>query len=149
MTAKGGDGAISAATVNWVTQTAFEPPLIAIGVKADSGLYANLKEGAAFWPQHVGQGRAGHRLRLFQNRPTLKTASSTARPIMMGPPGRRSSTRPLERSSARSPRSSPAADHHIVIGEVVDAHQSGAIDGRPDAAILEMKELGDNVFYGG
>ena len=23
------------------------------------------------------------------------------------------------------------------------------ITGRPDAAILEMKELGDNVFYGG
>jgi hypothetical protein len=23
------------------------------------------------------------------------------------------------------------------------------ISGRPDAAILEMKDLGDNVFYGG
>ena len=24
-----------------------------------------------------------------------------------------------------------------------------AIEGRPDAAILEMKDLGDNVYYGG
>ena len=40
-------------------------------------------------------------------------------------------------------------DHHIIIGEVIDAHLPGVIDGRPDEAILEMKELGDNVFYGG
>ena len=40
-------------------------------------------------------------------------------------------------------------DHHIVVGEVVDAHVAKPITGRPDAAILEMKELGDNVFYGG
>ena len=40
-------------------------------------------------------------------------------------------------------------DHHIVVGQVVDAHVQKDMDGRPDAAILEMKELGDNVFYGG
>ncbi|MDA0240104.1 MAG: flavin reductase family protein, partial [Proteobacteria bacterium] len=40
-------------------------------------------------------------------------------------------------------------DHHIVIGEVTDAQVAKAPDGRPDEAILEMKELGDNVFYGG
>jgi hypothetical protein len=32
---------------------------------------------------------------------------------------------------------------------VVDAHLSKPISGRPDVAILEMKDLGDNVFYGG
>jgi hypothetical protein len=30
-----------------------------------------------------------------------------------------------------------------------EAHLPKPITGRPDAAILEMKELGDNVFYGG
>ena len=44
MTAKGGEGGLAAATVNWVTQTAFDPPLLAIGVKADSGCYAAVKE---------------------------------------------------------------------------------------------------------
>ena len=38
---------------------------------------------------------------------------------------------------------------HIVVGEVVEAHQKGPFTGRPDSAILEMKDLGDNVFYGG
>ncbi len=40
-------------------------------------------------------------------------------------------------------------DHHIFVGEVVEAHVNKAPAGRPDAAILEMKDLGDNVFYGG
>ena len=40
-------------------------------------------------------------------------------------------------------------DHHIVVGEVIEAHLNKALGGRPDANILEMKELGDNVFYGG
>lgn len=34
------DGAIAAATVNWMTQTAFAPPLLAVAIKADSGTYA-------------------------------------------------------------------------------------------------------------
>ena len=40
-------------------------------------------------------------------------------------------------------------DHHIIVGEVVEAHLNKPLSGRPDAAILEMKDLGDNVFYGG
>ncbi len=40
-------------------------------------------------------------------------------------------------------------DHHIVVGEVIEAHLNRPLSGRPDAAILEMKDLGDNVFYGG
>jgi flavin reductase (DIM6/NTAB) family NADH-FMN oxidoreductase RutF len=40
-------------------------------------------------------------------------------------------------------------DHHIVVGEVTEAHLQTAPEGRPDAAILEMKDLGDTVFYGG
>ena len=40
-------------------------------------------------------------------------------------------------------------DHHVVVGEVVEAHISKAPTGRPDAAILEMRDLGENVFYGG
>src|SRR5216684_3748893 len=40
-------------------------------------------------------------------------------------------------------------DHHIIVAEVIEAHLPNPIPGRPDAAILEMKDLGDNVFYGG
>ena len=40
-------------------------------------------------------------------------------------------------------------DHHIVIGEVVDARLVKHPEGRPDEAILYMKDLGEKVFYGG
>jgi flavin reductase (DIM6/NTAB) family NADH-FMN oxidoreductase RutF len=39
LTADDGNGNIAAATVNWVTQSAFAPPLVVVGVKADSGTY--------------------------------------------------------------------------------------------------------------
>jgi len=32
-------------------------------------------------------------------------------------------------------------DHHIIVAEVVEAHLNRPIAGRPDAAILEMKDL--------
>ena len=34
------NGQTAAATVNWVTQTSFDPPLVAVAVKADSGARA-------------------------------------------------------------------------------------------------------------
>ncbi len=56
LTAKAADGALAAATVNWVTQTAFEPPLVAVGVKSDSGAYGILRESRAFTLNMLGKG---------------------------------------------------------------------------------------------
>ena len=39
---------IAAARVNWVNQTAFAPPLVAVGVKTDSGAYDIAKEAGGF-----------------------------------------------------------------------------------------------------
>ncbi len=39
---------IGAATVNWVTQTSFAPPLVAVGVKADSGTHQHIKDTGVF-----------------------------------------------------------------------------------------------------
>ncbi|HEM47493.1 MAG TPA: flavin reductase, partial [Alphaproteobacteria bacterium] len=39
LTAEDAAGNVGAATVNWVTQTAFAPPLVVVGVKADSGAH--------------------------------------------------------------------------------------------------------------
>ena len=35
LTAEAPDGTVAAATVNWVTQTSFNPPLEEVGMKAD------------------------------------------------------------------------------------------------------------------
>ncbi len=42
------DGEYAAGGVNWVTQVSFEPPLVAVGVKADSGLCALTEKDGRF-----------------------------------------------------------------------------------------------------
>src|SRR5208337_2329402 len=48
LTADDGKGNVAAATVNWVTQTAFAPPLGGVGVKVDSGAYQIVKTAGSF-----------------------------------------------------------------------------------------------------
>ena len=48
LTAKGKDDTVTAATVNWVTQASFAPPLVVVGVKADSHPHPIIKESKAF-----------------------------------------------------------------------------------------------------
>ena len=50
------DGEIAAATVNWVTQTSFDPPLVVVGVKADSGAHEIVKKAGSFALNILGKG---------------------------------------------------------------------------------------------
>ena len=147
MTAEAG-ATIGAATVNWVTQTAFDPPLVAVGVKADSGVYAALKEAGHFALNMLGKGQQGIAFGFFK--PAEKDGSTIG-----GEPYRAGATgAPILENAAASVECRVAeiverGDHHIVVGEVVEAHVAKTPDGRPDLSILTMWELGDNVFYGG
>lgn len=148
LTAEDSGGEIAAATVNWVTQTSFDPPLVAIGVKADSGAYALIKKTGAFALNMLGKGQQGAAFGFFK--PAEKDGNSiSGEPYHSGANGA-----PILDNATASVECSVAeiverGDHHIVIGEVTDAHVAKEPEGRPDEAILEMKELGDNVFYGG
>src|SRR6516225_3858751 len=55
LTSDDGRGNISAATVNWVTQTAFAPPLVVVGVKTDSGTYQTVKAAQSFALNMLGK----------------------------------------------------------------------------------------------
>jgi len=66
LTAKAGDGEVSAATVNWVTQISFDPPLVAIGVKAYSGAYQTLKKAGSFALNFLGKGQQGAAFTFFK-----------------------------------------------------------------------------------
>ena len=59
MTAEDKDGRISAATVNWVTQASFKPPLLAVGVKADSQIHDITKTAGNFALNVLGKGQQG------------------------------------------------------------------------------------------
>jgi len=148
MTAKGPDGSVAAATVNWVTQTAFNPPLVVVGVKVGSGTYAIAKAAGHFALNMLGKGQQGPAFDFFKPAEVSGDklsgqpfrSGSTGAPILTAMPGA---------VECKLVEIVERGDHHIFIGEVVDAHLTQPIAGRADAAILEMKELGEKVFYGG
>lgn len=147
LTVEDGD-AIAAATVNWVTQTSFNPPLIAIGVKTDSGAYALIKKKRAFALNMLGKGQQGPAFAFFK--PAAKDGDKiSGEPYRKGANGH-----PILVNAHASVECSlveivEKGDHHIVVAEVTEANVAKMPEGRADAAILEMKDLGANVFYGG
>jgi flavin reductase (DIM6/NTAB) family NADH-FMN oxidoreductase RutF len=148
LTADDGKGNVAAATVNWVTQTAFAPPLVVVGVKTDSGAYAAVKSAGTFALNMLGKEQKGLAFTFFKPAAVADGKISgqayrkgtTGAPLLEAAPGA---------VECKVTSIVEQGDHHIVVGEVIEAHLPKPFTGRPDAAILEMKELGDNVFYGG
>src|SRR5271167_4418688 len=66
LTADDGSGNVAAATVNWVTQTAFAPPLVVVGVKTDSGAYAVIKAAGKFALNMLGKDGKGLAFTFFK-----------------------------------------------------------------------------------
>jgi flavin reductase (DIM6/NTAB) family NADH-FMN oxidoreductase RutF len=148
LTAADKDGEVAAATVNWVTQASFAPPLVVVGVKADSGAHAVIKRSRAFALNVLGKGQQAAAFAFFK--PTNREGD-----LINGEPVRAGSTgAPLLDSTpayveCRVVEIVEKGDHSIVIGEVVDAGVRGDIAGRPDDATLWLKDLGEKTFYGG
>ena len=148
LTADDGKGNVAAATVNWVTQSAFAPPLVVVGVKTDSGAYQVIKAAQSFALNMLGKDQKGLAFTFFKPASVSDGKLSgqayrkgtTGAPLLVDAPGA---------VECKVTAIVEQGDHHIVVGEVVDAHLHKPPAGRPDAAILEMKDLGDNVFYGG
>lgn len=142
------DGEIAAATVNWVTQTAFEPPLVVVGVKADSGAHELVKKAGAFALNILGKAQQGPAFAFFK--PVEKdgdkingeayAAGETGAPVLNSVPAYVECT--LEQTIENG-------DHSIFVGKVVNAVVQKQPDGRADLATLHMADLGEKVFYGG
>lgn len=148
LTAESGDGMVAAATVNWVTQASFEPPLVVVGVKTDSSAYSVIKASAAFALNVLGKGQQSLAFTFFK--PTTRDGDT-----LSGQPFRRGSTgAPLLETTAAFVECKlldavERGDHAIMVGQVVDAGVSKQPDGRPDDAVLWLKDLGEKTFYGG
>ena len=148
LTADDGKGNISAATVNWVTQTAFAPPLLVVGVKTDSGTYQTVKTAQTFALNMLGKDQKSLAFTFF--RPAdVSDGKLSGQSFRKGTTGAPILIDALGAVECRVVSIVEQGDHHIVVGEVIDVHLSKPPIGRPDSAILEMRDLGDNVFYGG
>ena len=148
LTAEDGAGNIAAATVNWVTQTAFVPPLLVVGVKTDSGAYKIIQAAKTFALNMLGKEHKGLAFTFFKPA-QLEGGKLSGQAIHKGANGAPILDAALAAVECKVTSIVEQGDHHIVVGEVIEAHVPNPISGRPDVAILEMKDLGDNVFYGG
>ena len=148
LTAEGKEGAVAAATVNWVTQASFEPPLVAVGVKADSLSHSLIKETSAFALNVLGKDQGALAYTFFKSLQRegqtiggeAFRSGETGSPILESTPAFVECTLvdTLERG-----------DHSLFLGEVVNAGVSREPEGRADEATLWLRDLGERVFYGG
>lgn len=68
LTTRNKDGSdTSAATVNWVTQASFAPPLVVVGVKGDSSSHAHIKETGVFAVNVIGKEQVNQAFAFFKS----------------------------------------------------------------------------------
>jgi flavin reductase (DIM6/NTAB) family NADH-FMN oxidoreductase RutF len=147
LTAEGPDG-VAAATVNWVTQASFAPPLVAVGVKVDSHGHALIKKTNAFALNVLGKGQQALAFTFFKPAERQGTTIS-GEPYRAGSTGSPILTNAPAYVECRLVATVEKGDHSIFVGEVVDAGVGKEPEGRADDATLWLKELGEKVFYGG
>ena len=148
LTAASKDGRISAGTVNFVTQASFEPPLVVVGVKTDSGAYSIIQGTKSFTLNMLGKEHKGLAFTFFKPA-QLEGGKLSGQAIHKGANGAPILDAALAAVECKVSTIVEQGDHHIVVAEVTEAHVPNPISGRLDSAILEMRDLGDNVYYGG
>ena len=122
LTSKSKDGKdVSAATVNWVTQASFSPPLVVVGVKVDSGAHQHIKDSGVFAVNVLGKDQLDMAFAFFK--PTVREGD-----MLNGQPFEDSPVHGVPLLTA-----TPAwwecklvdeisrGDHTIFVGEVVEA----------------------------
>ena len=134
-------GEDSAACINWVTQTSFEPPLIVMGVKKDSGAYALLKKSGKFALSFLESGQKDLAFAFFKpttvegnhiNGHEFERGAISSAPVLSSTPAFIEGTYVGEVDMG---------DHSCVVGQAADAVL------KRDYQILTLKECGVN--YGG
>ena len=148
LTAENANGDVAAATVNWVTQVSFEPPLVVVGVKVDSLAHSVIKETGVFALNMLGQGDQGNAFTFFKSH-EAEGETIAGQSFTRGETGS-----PLFESAfafidCKLVDTVEKGDHSVFVGEVVDAGVPNPPEGRADEAILLLKDLGEKVFYGG
>jgi flavin reductase (DIM6/NTAB) family NADH-FMN oxidoreductase RutF len=149
LTAAGKDGRMTAATINWVTQASFVPPLVAVGVKTDSHTHALIDESREFILNVIAKGDTAVAFTFFK--PAAVDGSRIGGEAFA--PGAVVKAPVLDKAPAhiecRVVEAVKRGDHTLFVGEVVEARVKTPPSGRADEAICWLKDLGDKVYYGG
>jgi flavin reductase (DIM6/NTAB) family NADH-FMN oxidoreductase RutF len=148
LTAKDKVGNIGAATVNWVTQASFEPPLVVVCVKVDSFIHTVIEHAGAFALNVLGKDQGSVAYKFFKTA-EVEGESISGEPFKLGNTGSPIFENTPAFLDCRLITHIKRGDHSVLIGEVVDVGLKQQPEGRPDDAILWLKDLGPAIFYGG
>jgi len=148
LTAEAPDGRVAASTVNWVTQASFEPPLVAVGVKAETATHELIKLAGAFALNVLAKGQQDLAFAFFksQERDGNSIGGQAFSSGTSGAPVLADAAAVVECTLTETVE---RGDHSLFVGEVVEAHVRREIPGRPDALTLALADLGEKTFYGG
>ena len=120
VTATDGD-AVAAGSINWLSQASFQPPLVMVAVKADSGLGAIIKRSHAFAVNVLESGQKDVASAFFRptelkdsrlNGYTFENGPKTGAPLLTDLPAW---------FEARVTDAIERGDHTVYVAEVVDA----------------------------
>ena len=142
LTTKSQDGQnVGAATVNWLTQTSFAPPLVAVGVKSDSGRHQHIKDTVVFAVNVIGKEQLPTAFNFFKSHEreantiggeTFEDGPETGCPLLMNSPAWWECKIVGEVSHG---------DHTLFVGEVLEAGV------REEDQTILMRD--HNLNYGG
>jgi flavin reductase (DIM6/NTAB) family NADH-FMN oxidoreductase RutF len=148
LTAALADEKVAAGTVNWVTQVSFDPPLVAVGVKADSYLHGVIKESGAFALNVLGKGQQSLAFTFFK--PAVKERQTiSGEPFHLGKTGSPILENAVAFFECDVVSAVEYGDHTPFVGKVVNVGLNLESEGRADDATLWLRDLGDNIYYGG
>jgi len=148
LTAADEKGNKAAAAINWLTQASFQPPLVAVGVKVESGIYQVMKNSQFFGLHFLKKGQQDVAFAFFK--PTKEeNGKLNGYTFQTAPHG--SPLLEIAGAFVECKRLGQLeyGDHTVFVGEVVEAQLKETIQGRPDDWILWLRDLGENIFYGG
>lgn len=142
LTTKSKDGNdVGTATVNWITQASFAPPLIGVGVRADSGAHQHIKDTAVFAVNVIAADQKDLVFTFFKHQERdgnriggeeFEESAQTRSPLILSTPAW---------WDCKVVGEVAKGDHTLFVGEVVDARVR-----REDQTILVSDH---NLFYGG
>jgi len=134
------EGELDAGTVNWVTQTSFKPPLVAMGVKKDSRLYSMVKGSGQFTLSFLESGQKGVAFAFFKP-VTIEGNMISGQRFETGQTGGPILSDAPAWVEGRIVGEVSVGDHSCMVGEVTNAGVNH------EGKILTLEEVG--VKYGG
>lgn len=148
ITSASDNDSVAASTIDWLTQTSFNPPLIAVGIKNNSSPYNIIKQSKSFALNILTKGQQNLAVSFFK-RVVLENNQINGHKFHTDLTGSPILDDIASYIECKLIKVVDIGDHSVFIGEVINASIKGELSGRPDDHTLTLSDLGEKVFYGG